>query len=115
MRPVFTGRFAFQGECATVCATVGAKLDRVSAAWEDCWRAQRALQGARARRHDVDGTCSLPPPFPCSTVPTLANRNYLEEADAGHHLPHVDLARRLRRRAGPEPGESAGEARQGGP
>ena len=29
--------------------------------------------------------------------------------------PHVDLARRLRRRAGPEPGESTGEARQGGP
>src|SRR5436309_11631860 len=37
----------------------------------------------------------------------------LEDADAGHHLPHVYLARRLRRRAGPEPGESAGEARQG--
>jgi hypothetical protein len=34
---------------------------------------------------------------------------------AGHHLPHVDLAGWLRRRAGPEPGESAGEARQGGP
>ena len=33
------------------------------------------------------------------TVPPLANRKYLEDADAGHHLPHVDLARRLRRRA----------------
>ena len=30
-----------------------------------------------------------------------------QEADAGHHLPHVDLARRFRRWARPEPRESA--------
>jgi hypothetical protein len=26
------------------------------------------------------------------TVPTLAHRNYYVDADAKHHLPHVDLA-----------------------
>jgi hypothetical protein len=32
------------------------------------------------------------PRVPRGTVLALAHRNFLEDADAGHHLPHVDLA-----------------------
>src|SRR4051794_20641918 len=64
------------------------------------------------------GSVSYLQPLGCklawqATVARLKTATTWEDADVGHHLPHVDLARRLRRRAGPEPGESAGEARQG--
>src|SRR4051812_48877600 len=48
----------------------------------------------------------LPPP---ATVRATTQ----EVRGAGHHLPHVDLAGRLRRRAGPEPRGPTGQAGAG--
>jgi uncharacterized protein YndB with AHSA1/START domain len=60
------------------------------------------------------------PPAPLRRLidrgPLRAYRQRLRRSrDAGNHLPHVDLARRLRRRAGPESRAPAWEARKRAP
>src|SRR5580704_11220621 len=50
------------------------------------------------------------PPLLSSGRP-LGSRNHLGAHGVGHHLPHVDLTGRLRRRAGSEPGGAPGQER----
>jgi hypothetical protein len=67
----------------------------------DC--ALRETQASQAQRASQYGGLAAVP----GVLSPLASRKLTrEDADAGHHLPHVDLARRFRRWARPEPRES---------
>ena len=47
--------------------------------------------------HEIHGDGSLP--LPLARAPPLANPDHFGGENGRHHLPHVDLPRRLRRRA----------------
>src|SRR3954452_4556974 len=68
-----------------------------------CAPASRETQASQAQAASQYGGLAAVP----GVLSPLASRKLTgEDADAGHHLPHVDLARRFRRWVRPEPRES---------
>src|SRR5215213_3640675 len=59
--------------------------------------------------------CGASAAVPAVLSPLASRKLTREDADAGHHLPHVDLARRFRRWARPEPRGSTGQTRARAP